>query len=42
MSGVTVSLSRLKPNLAFRLLPDDADARGVDSVAFLKAHFAVR
>lgn len=36
ISAVTVSPRRLKPNLYFRLLPDDANARGEDSVAFLK------
>jgi len=37
---VTVSPSRRKPNLDFRLLPDDADARGEDAVAFLRARKA--
>ncbi len=36
ISAVTVSPKRRRPNLYFRLLPDDANARGEDSVAFLK------
>ncbi|WP_165252845.1 hypothetical protein [Paludisphaera soli] len=36
IGAVTVSPRRRKPKLDFRLLPDDANARGEDSVAFLK------
>jgi transposase len=35
ISGVTVSPVRRRPNLYFRLLPDDANAHGEDTVAFL-------
>uniref|UniRef100_UPI00197D7CB8 transposase n=1 Tax=Paludisphaera soli TaxID=2712865 RepID=UPI00197D7CB8 len=36
ISAVTVSPRRRRPNPYFRLLPDDANARGEDSVAFLR------
>jgi transposase len=35
ISAVTVSPVRRRPNLYFRLLPDDANAHGEDTVAFL-------
>jgi transposase len=36
ISAVTVSPARRRPGLYFRLLPDDANAHGEDTVAFLK------
>jgi transposase len=36
ISAVTVSPQRRRPGLYFRLLPDDTDAHGEDTVAFLK------
>jgi transposase len=35
ISAVTVSPRRRRPNLAFRLLPDDANAHGEDTASFL-------
>lgn len=35
ISAVTVSPARRRPNLYFRLLPDDANAHGEDTMAFL-------
>jgi hypothetical protein len=35
ISAVTVSPVRRRPNLAFRLLPDNANAHGEDTVSFL-------
>jgi transposase len=35
ISAVTVSPVRRRPNLSFRLLPDDTNAHGEDTVAFL-------
>ena len=35
ISAVTVSPVRRRPNLYFRLLPDDANARGEDTASFL-------
>ena len=36
ISGVTISPKRRRLGLCFRLLPDDTNARGEDTVAFLK------
>jgi transposase len=36
ISAVTVSPKRRRPGLHFRLLPDDTNAHGEDTVAFLK------
>jgi transposase len=35
ISAITVSPLRRRPNLSFRLLPDNANARGEDTVGFL-------